>query len=524
MGKKDKKKDIKEKKNANENVKKDENSKAVIKKEGDKKPGKVKRFFKKIGEILRKKWLVDGTKTLILVAIIVLLYIGVNILLEKVVLPEIDCTQDKMYSLSDESKDKLGNLDKEVTITLINYGSNTSFINFVERYTTINDNIKLERIDDLSSRTDLMNEYSLQTTDSLVLITCGDREKEVTENDMYTFDYSTYQSIDTTEEAITNAIIDVTTEEKPKVYFMSNHLAYDVNYFSSIMKTMEDEANEVETIDLFANGGIPEDCDCLVISTLKEDITEQERDNLINYINNGGKLLLMCGPNITGANLINFQAVLDLYGVSISNGVVFEGESSNMIAGYPDFIIETTQSTSLTQNLNMSMNICLLDAGEITFNEDKLEDLGVEYEVLAKTSEKSFVRTDVTQNTASRTDKDGEEKSSTVAAIATKKIDDSKTSKLVIFSNELFAMDMPVQISGYQMYTVSLYNNSDMILNSVSFLNEREDTITIRKTSEQVNYTVSELQNNIIMAIIFTIPVLIIILGIVVWLRRRRKK
>ena len=524
MGKKDKKKDIKEKKNANENVKKDENSKAVIKKEEDKKPGKVKRFFKKIGEILRKKWLVDGTKTLILVAIIVLLYIGVNILLEKVVLPEIDCTQDKMYSLSDESKDKLGNLDKEVTITLINYGSNTSFINFVERYTTINDNIKLERIDDLSSRTDLMNEYSLQTTDSLVLITCGDREKEVTENDMYTFDYSTYQSIDTTEEAITNAILDVTTEEKPKVYFMSNHLAYDVNYFSSIMKTMEDEANEVETIDLFANGGIPEDCDCLVISTLKEDITEQERDNLINYINNGGKLLLMCGPNITGANLINFQAVLDLYGVSISNGVVFEGESSNMIAGYPDFIIETTQSTSLTQNLNMSMNICLLDAGEITFNEDKLEDLGVEYEVLAKTSEKSFVRTDVTQNTASRTDKDGEEKSSTVAAIATKKIDDSKTSKLVIFSNELFAMDMPVQISGYQMYTVSLYNNSDMILNSVSFLNEREDTITIRKTSEQVNYTVSELQNNIIMAIIFTIPVLIIILGIVVWLRRRRKK
>ena len=523
MGKKDKKKDIKEKKNANENVKKDENSKAVIKKEGDKKPGKVKRFFKKIGEILRKKWLVDGTKTLILVAITVLLYIGVNILLEKVVLPEIDCTQDKMYSLSDESKDKLGNLDKEVTITLINYGSNTSFINFIERYTTINDNIKLERIDDLSSRTDLMNEYSLQTTDSLVLITCGDREKEVTENDMYTFDYSTYQSIDTTEEAITNAILDVTTEEKPKVYFMSNHLAYDVNYFSSIMKTMKDEANEVETIDLFANGGIPEDCDCLVISTLKEDITEQERDNLINYINNGGKLLLMCGPNITGANLINFQAVLDLYGVSISNGVVFEGESSNMIAGYPDFIIETTQSTSLTQNLNMSMNICLLDAGEITFNEDKLEDLGVEYEVLAKTSEKSFVRTDVTQNTASRTDKDGEEKSSTVAAIATKKIDDSKTSKLVIFSNELFAMDMPVQISGYQMYTVSLYNNSDMILNSVSFLNEREDTITIRKTSEQVNYTVSELQNNIIMAIIFTIPVLIIILGIVVWLRRRKK-
>ena len=57
-------------------------------------------------------------------------------------------------------------------------------------------------------------------------------------------------------------------------------------------------------------------------------------------------------------------------------------------------------------------------------------------------------------------------------------------------------MDMPVQISGYTMYTVSLYNNADMLLNSVSYLNEREDTITIRKTCEEVTYTATEEQHN----------------------------
>ena len=520
--KKKEKENIK-KDNENKENKEQKNGKAVIKTEKDKKPGKIKRFFRRLGEILRKKWLVDGTKTLILVAIIILIYIGVNVLLEKVVLPEIDCTQDKIYSLSDETRDKLGNLDKEVTITLINYSSNTSLINFMEKYTSLNDNIKLERIDDLSSRTDLMTKYSLSAEDSLILVTCGDNEKEVTENDMYTYDYTTYKSVDKTEEAITNAILDVTTEEKPKIYFMSNHLAYDVNYFSTIMQTMKNEANDVDTVDIFANG-IPEDCDCLVISTLKEDLTEKERDDLINYINKGGKLLLMCGPNLTGATLTNFQTVLDQYGVSVSDGVVFEGDSANMMSGYPDFIIEPTQSTSLTQNLNMSMNICLVDAGKITFNEDKLEELGVTYETLAKTSESSFLRTDVTQTSATRTSSDGEEESSTVAAIATKKIDDNTTSKLVIFSNELFAMDMPVQISGYTMYTVSLYNNADMILNSISYLNEREDTITIRKNSDEVTYTVTEQQHNIIMAIIFAIPVLIIVIGIIVWQVRRRKK
>ncbi len=513
------------KENMSGNVSEEKNNKAIIKKEKkDKEPGKIKKFFKKIGETLKRKWLIDGTKTLILIAIIILVYIGVNILLEKVVLPDLDCTQDKIYSLSDESKDKLKGIDKEVTITLINYSSNTSLVNFMEKYTGLNNNIKLEKIDDLSSRTDLMTKYSLSADSSLILVNCGDKEKQVTDYDMYTYDYTSYKQIDKTEEAITNAILDVTTDEKPKVYFMSNHLAYDINYFYTIMQTVENEANEVDTIDVFANGKVPDDCDCLVITTLKEDITEQERDSLINYIKAGGKLLLMCGPNVTGVSLTNFQTVLDEYGVSVSNGIVFEGDSSKMIAGYPDFIVEPVQSTSLTSNLNMTMNICLLDAGKITFNDDKLEDLGVEYEILAQTGDTSFLRNDLTQTSATRTSSDDEPETSTVAAIATKKIDDNTSSKLIIFSNEIFAMDMAVPINGYAMYPVALYNNSDIILNSISYLNEREDTITIRKNTDDVSYTVTEEQNNIILAIIFTIPVLIIIAGIIVWQVRRRKR
>ena len=514
-----------DKESLKEKNKDEKNTKAIVKREKNKNPGKIKRFFKKLGENLKKKWLIDGTKTLILVAIIILIYIGINILLEKVVLPEIDCTQEKIYSLSDESRDKLGNIDKEVTITLINYGNNTSLLNFMEKYKALNDNIKLERIDDISSRTDLMTEYSLQATDSLILVSCGDREKEVTENDMYTIDYTTYQSVDKTEEAITNAILDVIIDEKPKIYFMSNHLAYDVNYFSTIMQKIMDEANEVDTLDIFANGGIPEDCDCLVISTLGEDITEQERDSLISYIRSGGKLLLMCGPNITGEPLTNFQTVLDEYGINISNGILFEGNTSNMKSGYPDIIIEPTQSTSLTQKLNMSVNLCLVDAGKITFNEEKLEELGVGYEVLAQTSDSAFLRTDITQTSATKTSKDEEAGNSTVAAIATKEIKDTATSKLVIFSNEMFAMDVPIpDNAGYVTYAIKLYNNADMILNAVSYLNEREDSITIRKNGDQVSYIVTEQQNNIIMAIIFIIPVLIIIAGIIVWQVRRRKK
>lgn len=500
------------------------NKKAEKTNNSPKQKGDSKKIFQKIGNTLKKRWLIDGTKTIILVAIVIAIYIGVNILLQNVVLPEIDCTQNKIYSLSQETKDKVGNIEKDINITLINYSNYISLVNFVERYVEMNNHIKIEKIDDLSARADLMQKYSLNATDSLIIVKSGENEKTVSESELYTYDYSTGEQKDTTEEALTNAIMDVTTQEKPKIYFMSNHTAYSTQYFSTIMDAIKKDANEVETLDILAKGEIPADCDCLVISTLKEDLTEQEKDKIIDYIKNGGEILLLCGPNIGNVDLSNFQKVLDEYGITIEKGVIFEGDNSHMVAGYPDFIIEQTGSNSLTNKLNMTMNLCLVDAAKITFNQEKLEELKVENEILASTSEKAYIRTNLAQNSATKTQEDGQEETITIAAIATKTIEENKKSKLIIFGNELFAMDMQVQINGYPMATVNLYNNKDLILNSVAYLTERENTITIRKNSETVTYTVTESQHTIIMAIIFALPVIIIIAGIIIWQIRRRKK
>ena len=185
---------------------------------------------KKFTHILNKKWLINGSTTIILVLIIFLIYFGVNVLLDKVILPELDFTENNLYSLSDETKTKMKNLSKEVTITLINYGDNPDFISLIEKYVALTDKIKMERIDDLASRVDIMQEYSLSSTDQLILVNSEGAEKQISESDLYTFDWSTYESVDTSEEAITNAIIDITTEEKPKIYIMNNHTQYNTDY------------------------------------------------------------------------------------------------------------------------------------------------------------------------------------------------------------------------------------------------------------------------------------------------------
>lgn len=492
----------------------------------EKKDGKIKTAFSKFIEFLSKKWLVNGATTILLVAIIIAIYLGVTILLDKVTLPEFDFTSEKIYSLSDETKTKIGSIDKDVTITLINYKDNETVTSLVEKYKGLNKRVEMVEIDDLTLRSDLMNKYSLDTDDTLIIIASGDKETTLSQYDLYTFDYSTYEQIDTTEEAITNAIVDVTSEEKPKIYFMNNHTVYPTTYFSTIMQTLKDDANEADTVDLLAAGSVPEDCDCLIITTLKDDITEAERDSIINYINNGGELLLLCGANTLNVYLTNFNKVLDVYGIKIEEGVIFEGKNSNMLSGYPDIIIEEAQSNSTTKNMNMNLKVALIDAAPITVTDDsdKISELGVEYETLLTTTDSAFVRTNLNITSASRTSADGEAKTHTVGVLATKKISDDITSKLIVYSNELFAMDMPIQLGNYQYSTISLYNNQDIIANAVLYLNEREDTITIRKNYDVVTFTYTDAQNKIVMAIIFIVPIVIIIAGIVVWLIRRKKQ
>jgi len=486
---------------------------------------KKRKVFQKFINIMKNRLLINGFSTLLLVIIIIDIYILANIALDKVTLPELDFTENKVYSLSDETKSKLKNLENDVTMTFINYEDNDTVIKFAEKYIVLNNKIKIDKINDLASRKDLMEEYSLDATSKLIIISSGENETTLSEYDLYTYDYSTYETIDITEEALTNAIVEVTIENKPKIYFMSNHTEYEIEYyFSTIMNAMKEEANEVEIVDILSKGSVPEDCDTLVITTLAEDITTFEKDKILEYINKGGEILLLNGADIKGKNLANFQEILNQYGITIEDGVIFEGNSSNMLYGYPDFIIEKMQSSSLTENLNMNLSICLADAASIKFNEEKAEELNVEYEKLVYTSNKAFRRTDLTVATSSRTDYDSEEGEFVVGAIVNKTTNENNSSKLIIFGNELFASDMAIELNGYEYYIVQLYNNEDAVLNSIAYLNEREDIITIRKTYDTVTYTATEMQHNIIMIVIFVLPLIIIAIGIIVWLYRKRKK
>ena len=482
--------------------------------------------MKKFLEIIKNKWLIKGTTTLLLVLIVIACYIGLNMLVEKVNIENLDFTEKKLYSLSEETKTKLKDLDQDVTIQLINANDYSYLIDYAKKYTILNNKIKVEEISDLSSRVDLKTKYDLSDTDMLIVIKEGEKEKTLTSSDLSTFDYSAYKQIDLTEEAITNAIVELSIEQKPKIYILSSKSYYQPEQaLATTIQKLKDESNEVDYLDILTEGSVPADCNCLIITTLKEDLNELERDKILEYIKNGGKIMMLTSQNILDVELPNLNTILAEYGISINYGVIFEQDTSKMLQNAPEFVIADV-SASFMKNINMSMKMCFIDAGKIQFqDEDKLEELGVTYETLASTSSSSFIRTDFNTQSYSKTKQDSDEESFIVGADVTKKISDEISSELVIFSSEVSAIDLQIPVSEqYYMYAVDLYNNKDIVLNSISHLTERTDTITIRKDDDSETYTATAKQDLIIKMIIFIVPIVVIIVGIIIVIIRKRKK
>lgn len=485
----------------------------------------IKKKEKKFSNEIIKKWLSRTSYTIIILAIIIAAYIGLNLLVEKINISDIDLTKDKVYTLSETSKTIIKGVDQDVDIILVNLSEAQAIVDFVNKYHKENDKISVQEITDVNEYPELSKKYNLTSNTYEIIVESDNGYKIITTSELYTYDYTTGEEKDLTEEAITNALLNVTLKERPKIYFLAGHNENLTSYLYAFKQSLKDEANDVEELDLLIKGSVPEDCSALIITTLDEDIKELERDEIIKYIKQGGKIALFTDPNITKVSMPNFQKVLDEYGISISEGIMIEQDTSKMLAGSPSaIIVSVNQGTSVTQNLNMNVNACFINSGKIIFKDSEtLEKLGVSVETLATTTEKAFYRSDLTITTTSKNSKD-EEGAATVGALITKEIDENTISKLVVYANNIFITNMPITISNYYTYAYELYNNEDLALNSISSLTEREDTILIRKNTESSTYTVTTQQENIVLAIIFAVPVAVILVGIIVWQSRRRKK
>lgn len=482
-------------------------------------------------ETIKKKWLIDGTMTCLLVVIIIGIFVAINMVMQKLELTPIDFTEEKLYTLTDESKEKVKDIDKDVNIYFIGYTDEESTVDLAKQYNKANEKINVEAVD-INNRPDLAQKYGIESGTQGIIIECGEKSKVLTENDLVTYDTSTYETISIAEEKLTTSIQSVVSDKVPKVYFLNGYSEFSLNnnmYYLSMF--LGNEINETDTLDILTTGKVPDDCDTLVITTPNKDFDDIATNAIIEYINSGRNILWLNSAVVTQNNMPNVNKVLEIYGVKpFEIGIIRETDSSKMVTDSPDLIIPEIEYSKITKDIYNTTGVIFINATKVNIDEDRLEELNIEKTDLLLTSEGSYFRTNF--NNQSDLPSEDEEKGEFVVGaelIKTIKTENEETgegkiqSKLVIYGENYFISDNRLSQNS-QYGAIQLAYNKDLALNSIAYLVDREQDITARKNTGTVTYTATEEQDMIIKIVIFTIPVSIIIAGIIVWQVRRRKK
>ena len=451
--------------------------------------------------------------------------------MQKLELTPIDFSQEKLYTLTDESKDRVKNIDKDVNVYFIGYTDDNTNLDLAKQYKKVNEKINVEAVD-INNRPDLATKYGIESGTEGIIVECGDKSKVLTENDLVTYDTSTYETISIAEEKLTSAIISVTSNKVPKVYFLEGYSEFSLNGNMNYLNMyLANEINEIETLNILSTGKIPEDCDTLVITTPSKDFDDVATNSIIDYINSGKNILWLNAAVTKQVDMPNVNKILSLYGVNPFNiGIIRETDSSKMVSDSPDLIIPEIKDTTVTKDLHNTTGVIFVNATKINIDTDKLEELKVDQTDLLVTSEDSYFRTNFNNQSSSATE--DEEKGTFVVGTQldkTIKEENEETgekaivSKLIIYGENYFISDY--QLSQNSQYgAIQLAYNKDLPLNSISYLVDREEDITARKNTGTITYTATEEQDTIIRVVIFVVPVLIIIAGVVIWQIRRRKK
>ena len=494
------------------------------------------KFLENISLKIRKNFMVSRVKTFLISAILVVGFLTLNLWLDKVDLPKFDVTENKVFTLSDASKNETKKIDQDVNIIVYGYEENSNVVDLLKQYRKNNKKINYQIITD-SDNPDLVKKYNLKSGDSVLILEVGEFTKTLTSQDFVSYDYTTYQQIDLTENAITNAILNLTIAEKPKAYIVTGHNELPVDqYLTKILAYLQNEVFDYSVINLLSAETIPEDCDLLAVISPQKDLMESELNLLKDYINKGGNIIFTSDLlNPEDANLPNWQQILDLYGLTVENGIVYETQENSYVANSPFVMFPKIESSSITSEISTDGAVILeMPKRIITVDEEKQAELNVSYEELLKSSEKSFFLTDFSENGINNV-YNQPAGSSLIAVKATKQLntentvegekpkENQTTSEIIVIANGTFISNVEsVVAQGYSQ--VNLYNNADFFLNSVANLTNREDSISVRKETNSSTFTPTEKQNNIVLLIIFVVPIAIIIFGILVWNYRKHKR
>lgn len=486
-----------------------------------KKKNKDQNEKKYIKKGINKKTLKNGSYSVVLSVIFVVIIVVVNLIVDAFpsTYTELDVSDQQLFSIGDQTKDFLKELDKDVTIYQIaQSGSEDEVVSkLLQKYEEASDHIKVEKKDPVVNPKFTSEYTDEEVSSNSLIVVCGDRSKIVDYNNIYesSMDYTTYSYTTSGfdgEGQITSAISYVTSDNLPVLYTLDGHGEKSLD--STLQEDIEKANIEIKSLNLLTEESVPEDADCLMINSPSTDISEDERDAIIEYLENGGKAMIF--SDYTEGSMDNFDAVLENYGVERVDGIVIEGDAQHYAMQMPYYLLPDVSSAEAVSDFSSQGYFVLAPYAQGIRQLDNVRDT-LTIESLLTTSDEAYSKTDLNTETLEKTDEDIDGPFDIGVSI-TEKVDDDKTTQIVYYSTaNLMDSQINQMVAG---------GNEQMITESLNWMcsTDEASTISIPSKSLEVSYLTVTAYDAAYwkICVMGLIPGVFLVVGFVVWLKRRK--
>ncbi len=510
-----------------------------------------------------KKKLKYGSMFYIIIALVVAIVVVLNCMVSMVAKRspiKIDISPDDRYELTEESINAVKALDKDIEITVTcqrDYFESLGnyYKSMYVQYYNVSADVPYEMIPELLDKyalyanqgngkitvkyvdmdkdPDLVNKYKKYYTGDIergnIIVSSGERVKVLSESDvrnMLSLDQTAMQSGQllfkfTGESLLTSAITGVTDAHPVKVAFaktMNGSPLYNEQSFADSADSFENEllsknGYDCTDVDISTDEISPADYEMLVIYAPTVDFNENIIKKLNDFLYNDGKYdrNLIYVPDFSATNFPNIDEFLADWSLKVENNLIVD--EVNAIGSATNIIVNISDSESVGTLPNEKLRIVSPYTRELTQLKKNNED--VVKEVLK--SYDSAYTADITDANAER----GEQGERSVVLLSQKQ----RTEQISTYTSSLLLIGSPYMFDRTVIQQNSTYNNANVLLNTINTMTGKENGVVIPDKNLQQSFitTTTKQAKNIQIIVVWIIPIIAALVGVVVLLRRRNK-
>lgn len=468
-----------------------------------------------------RKFRFGGYATLLTVAAIAIA-IGVNLVVDQIP-AKLDMTQERLYSLSDQTLKLLDGLTTDVTITTLGRpGREDKLVKEVlERMAARSRRIRLQTIDPEANpgwAKPYAGSGSLREG-SIVVAVSEARFKIIDSYDLYNYQMNqqTYEQQITSlaaEQRLVSALQFVTAAKNVTVYVVKGYDAQSLLDYGLSAK-VQDQNYEVKDLDLIAAGGVPADADVVMLANPGLDLSAADADHLRTYLAGGGRMMVLLDLSQIAERTPQLEELLGNYGLGVQRLLVVEGDANRYAYNRPFYLLPKYEYHDIVSPLS-NADLPLLMPGAMALKVLDLKKRSLTIEALLTTSENSWGKTNYRSATTAEKERGDVEGPFTLAYAVTDpaRTASGRDTKLIVVSSAQFLDSNLQQVAA---------GNADFFLNSLSWLSEKKDDISVSaKSLMSYPLRINTLWGLILSAVVvFVIPLGVLGAGLGVWLRRR---